>query len=127
MAEFIPQHVPSIPCAFTRGYLTAAEWLLPDDTDRTAIAGWAPGAFGFAMSECEAFQQANADKLARYSELSERGWEHAGHDFYLSRNGHGAGFFDRGDDPVFTELQDAAEACGDSEAYVGDDGYLYLS
>lgn len=34
--------------------------------------------------------------------------EQAGVDFWLSRNGHGAGYFDRGNDPVFGRLQDAA-------------------
>ena len=51
----------------------------------------------------------------------------AGHDFYLTRNHHGAGFWD-GDWPVpygdlFTKI---SEGYGSFEVYEGDDGYIYL-
>ena len=44
--------------------------------------------------------------------------ESAGTDYFLSRNGHGAGFFDRGNGPVFTELQRAARLDGTADTYV---------
>jgi hypothetical protein len=51
----------------------------------------------------------------------------AGHDFWLTRNGHGAGFWD-GDwpEPLATVLTDAAHAFGELSPYVGDDGLIYL-
>ena len=51
----------------------------------------------------------------------------AGHDFWLTRNGHGAGFWD-GDwpEPAATLLTDAAHAMGQCDLYVGDDGKLYI-
>jgi hypothetical protein len=61
----------------------------------------------------------------------EHGWtdEQAGHDFWLSRNGHGTGFFDRseicGDDRVRNALQMAAESVGECNLYVGDDNMIY--
>ncbi|UTC28509.1 hypothetical protein GURKE_05070 [Brevundimonas phage vB_BpoS-Gurke] len=52
----------------------------------------------------------------------------AGHDFWLSRNGHGAGFFDGGwPSPHGTALQSAAEAFGTVGVYIGDDGKVYLA
>ena len=54
-------------------------------------------------------------------------WEPAqfGHDFWLTRNGHGTGFWDRGmaGGDRLTEL---AEAYGETSLYVGDDGKLYV-
>ena len=46
----------------------------------------------------------------------------AGHDFWLTRNGHGAGFWD-GDypEPEATRLTEAAEAYGEFNLYVEDD------
>lgn len=47
----------------------------------------------------------------------------AGHDFWLTRCGHGAGFWD-GDwpEPHAQALTDAAEAFGNVDLYLGDDG-----
>lgn len=52
----------------------------------------------------------------------------AGHDFWLTRNGHGAGFWD-GDWPekqgeALTKL---SREFGSLDVYVGDDGKLYFS
>jgi hypothetical protein len=65
-------------------------------------------------------------------EMSDRAWElirndpcQAGHDFILSRNGHGTGFWDRGTGDVGDELHKWAKTFGEISLYVGDDGYLY--
>jgi hypothetical protein len=52
----------------------------------------------------------------------------AGHDFWLNRNGHGAGFWD-GDwpEPQATKLSEASEAYGTVNIYVGDDGKLHAT
>ena len=70
-------------------------------------------------ADCEAFEAAHWDMI---SEDTER----AGHDFCLTRNGHGAGFWD-GDwpEPEGTILTDAAHVYGTLGLYVGDDGKLY--
>lgn len=49
-----------------------------------------------------------------------------GHDFWLSRNGHGAGFFDRDELPeaLRDALQKIATECGTVETYRDDDGKL---
>lgn len=58
-------------------------------------------------------------------EYSQR--EQAAHDFWLTRNRHGAGFWD-GDwsEPHAQKLDEAAKAFGECWPYVGDDGLIYL-
>lgn len=48
-----------------------------------------------------------------------------GHDFWLTRNGHGAGFWDRGPEPERRQLADLCEPYGDADLYIGDDGRIY--
>ena len=63
--------------------------------------------------------------------VAEHGDGSIGHDFWLTRNGHGAGFWDRwaggtrGDafGQVLTEM---ARPYGSSDLYVGDDGLIYV-
>lgn len=54
--------------------------------------------------------------------------EHAGRDFWYTRNGHGCGFWD-GDwpEPYAAALDAAAKAFGNVDAYLGDDGKVYLA
>lgn len=51
----------------------------------------------------------------------------AGHDFWLTRNGHGAGFWDGDWDhtPYAELLTELSNAYGSLELYVGDDGLIY--
>lgn len=54
--------------------------------------------------------------------------ESIGHDFWLTRNGHGTGFWDRGyDDELGDRLTDAAHSFGSSDLYIGDDGKVHVS
>ena len=61
-----------------------------------------------------------------YIDLSEGDyWDYAAHDFILTRNGHGAGFWD-GDwnEPIATKLTDLCKKFGEIEVYLSDDGLL---
>lgn len=51
----------------------------------------------------------------------------AGHDFWLTRNGHGAGFWDRDLGDVGDKLSEASKAAGEVDLYVGDDGKVYVA
>jgi hypothetical protein len=51
----------------------------------------------------------------------------AGHDFWLTRNGHGAGFWDRGLGRYGDRLTAAAKAFGEVDVYLDDDGKVNLS
>ena len=54
-------------------------------------------------------------------------WNAAAHDFILTRNGHGIGFWDTGRwyEPWATKLTTLAESSGELRCYVGDDGAIY--
>lgn len=135
MPQFVPQHTPQGQHLdqFTIGYLESAEWLLPeadaypDSKPPPDCTGFAPESTAAALADCMEFQCSNGTDLAFYYAESGRGPSSAGTDFYLSRNRHGAGFFDRGDHPVFKRLQEAARSCGPCDAYVGDDGLIYFT
>jgi hypothetical protein len=53
--------------------------------------------------------------------------EMMGHDLWLTRNHHGAGFWDRGHGDLGKRLTAWAHSLGSSDAYVGDDGKVYFS
>jgi len=80
-------------------------------------------------ADCAAFLAANYDAIfcigAPSSDFSGV-IGMAGHDFWLTRCGHGAGFWD-GDwpEPHATKLTAAANAAGNVDLYVGDDGRIY--
>lgn len=50
------------------------------------------------------------------------------HDFWLTRNGHGAGFWD-GDypEPISSQLTKLSEEFGECNLYIGDDGKFYVA
>lgn len=113
---------------FTRAYITCALWSTNDGSDESGGCPLddnygpediAPSALAAIIRDCAAFQEAHAEDIA--TDPSQ-----AGHDFWLTRNGHGAGFWD-GDwpEPAATRLTKAAKACGEVWLYVGDDGRIY--
>lgn len=75
------------------------------------------------LKDCSAFLNKNE------ALLDECGldWDEVGHNFWLSRNGHGTGFFDKVEAPLGDQLQEAAEAFAAFDLYVGDDGYVHGS
>jgi len=70
--------------------------------------------------DCQNFEAQNAE------DLSVGGTEQGGHDFWLTRNGHGAGFWD-GDwpKPQADRLTRSSKAFGEFHLYLGDDGKIY--
>jgi len=103
----------------TRQYLETALWSSTGDDgepidDYFDISDFAPEAVAEARRVCDEFQARN--------DTRELDSEQIGHYLWLSRNGHGAGFFDidRHD------LQDAARRLGERWPYVGDDGLIYF-
>lgn len=50
-----------------------------------------------------------------------------GHDFWLTRNRHGAGFWDRGLGDVGDKLTAMSHPYGELDLYVGDDGFVYVN
>ena len=63
---------------------------------------------------------------ATYIDISQGDyWDHAAHDFILTRNGHGAGFWD-GDwsEPIATKLTELCKKFGEIEIYLSDENLL---
>jgi hypothetical protein len=82
------------------------------------------------LKDCIAFWEANSDAFYEDGACMASGdpIEQAGHDFWLTRNSHGAGFWD-GDwsEPYASQLDKATKAFGGCDLYVGDDGLVYSS
>ena len=72
------------------------------------------------LADCQAFYEANANDLADMDA------EQAGHDFWLTRNHHGTGFWDRGLGALGQRLTDACQPYGDCDLYVGDDQLIHI-
>lgn len=127
--------------AFTHAYLTAALWSSTDDAGEPLdsnhdVDDVDAGTLAKMQADCATFYAANEAHIhcdgapqsredATASE-SEREAAMAGHDFWLTRCGHGAGFWD-GDwpEPSASIMTRSAEAFGNVDLYVGDDGKVY--
>lgn len=108
---------------FTRQYLETALWSSTDE-DGEPLDGLyglddiAEETLAEAIADCAAFQADNKEDICVFS-------ARAGHDFWLTRNHHGAGFWD-GDWPedVGQRLTRASHAFGSVDLYVFD-GKIY--
>jgi hypothetical protein len=118
--------IPPQTDSFTWAYIDCALWSsldddgVPLDTNHDAT-DLAPEALERMKCDCAAFQVQNWDSIC--GNLSR-----AGHDFWLTRNGHGAGFWD-GDWPeeMGEDLTEACKLWGEADLYLGDDGRIYAS
>jgi hypothetical protein len=115
---------------FAEAYLDCALWASTDNSTEQGgepldanydLTDIHPDSLATMLAECRLFLDDNAEDIGpRYSQ--------AGHDFWLTRNGHGAGFWD-GDWPSDTgqRLTDAAHVWGSVDLYLGDDGRIHQS
>jgi hypothetical protein len=119
---------------FTQAYIECALWSSSEGEDgeiRLDEYGGdiAPGTLHDIEEACAQFQADNADLLRQWYDHGETA-ARAGHDFWLTRNHHGAGFWDRfyGDHPackIGNALTAYAHAVGSRDLYIGDDGQIY--
>jgi hypothetical protein len=120
----------------TLGYVECAKWA--EESDDVADVGryglrnapLAPGEGAAVAALCASFYVNNARDLLGYAPWKDDAGQ-AGHDLHLTRNGHGAGYWDR-NYPRTTpagrageRLSESARALGETYPYVGDDGYAY--
>lgn len=127
MPEFILDHGSPEASAtfakldsFTQGYIEAAFWLIDEDDKDATFADLAPEALADMVQVCRYFQDGNT------ADLAEIDGHQAGVDFWLTRNHHGAGFWDRGHGPKGDRLTTAAHVYGSTDLYRGDDGRVYV-
>lgn len=139
--------------AFVDGYVDAALWSTSIEAEHAARHNAATGedrgadnsmldigmtgrdidteSMAAMVSDCAAFMHANETDLLAYCELRTYDpsegtvMSYAGHDFWLTRNEHGTGFWDRDTGDVGDRLSEAAHAFGEVYIYVGDDGKVY--
>jgi hypothetical protein len=122
---------------FTRAYITAALWSSNDEStpqggepmdSNYSIEDIAQPTLDAMIADCEAFQSSFfelfTDENCKYHGCSPV--EYAGHDFWLTRNGHGCGFWD-GDwvEPIATQLTAACKQYSEINLYIGDDGKVW--
>ena len=102
---------------FTMHYIATGLSLADEDAGRNVFADdLAPESLAKIKQECADFQAANPS-VSENSAI-------AGQDFWLTRNRHGAGFWD-GDWEDGDALTQAAHACGERNLILGDDGKLH--
>lgn len=130
---------PKIPAACAQvwvGYATAALWSSSDSHDPTGgeyldenygVGDIHPDSAADHRQQCESFVSANWSALTWAVSRPGYSWEHVGQDLWLTRNGHGAGFWDRGLGSYGLRLTDAAKACGSSDPWVDKAGKVHLS
>lgn len=114
----------------TKHYLICALWSSTNDAGEPldndySIEDIAESAVESAEKDISDFLQLlDAENILWEESMSE---EQFGHDFWLTRNRHGAGFWDRGLKDLGKKLTEWAHSYGSSDMYVGDDGKVYLS
>jgi hypothetical protein len=114
---------------FLNGYIACALWSSLDDEkpmdEDHSEYDLAPVLLAQMKKDCEQFQKDNeADLVAANEAGMDMG--HCGHDFWLTRNHHGSGFWD-GDYPIELgeRLTKACDKFGSFDLYVGDDKKIY--
>jgi len=114
--------------SFLSSYFEAALWSSTDEEGEPldeiyTLEDFDTGSLGQMVAEMEKIL-GDLD----VDEWIDGNYEQAGHDFWLTRNGHGAGFWD-GDwpEPAASKLTKEAERLGLADLYVGDNGKLYVS
>jgi hypothetical protein len=122
---------------FTLAYIKCALWSSPDESGKADcldanydIEDLAPETLAKIIEDCNAFRESEQAGflLAEAYQCISYDPSHAGHDFWLTRNGHGAGFWDRSElGELGEQLSEKARAFKSVDLYTGDDGLLYLS
>lgn len=115
-------------------YLETALWSSTDENDEAldknySIRDIARESVARAKKDCVEFIRKAGDEtieLALEESRANDPYSTLGHDFWLTRNHHGAGFWD-GDYPsTGDKLTAISEKFGEAWPYVGDDGKVYI-
>lgn len=116
---------------FINGYIACMLWSTPGETpDGEDLEDLTEYPLSNCASEtikadCTKFVNENKNLLSQvYSRSTD--YQSAGHDFWLTRNGHGAGFWDRGFGVVGDALTDRSKEFKELTPYIGDDSKIYF-
>ena len=122
---------------FLSAYIEAALWSTSNDryeddpeNESEFLDGngrdLAPECEAVMRADCAAFLEKHGDLVREATEREGYSVAQAGHDFWLTRNGHGVGFSDRKLGDLGERLDDAAGAFGERDLYVGDDDLIHI-
>lgn len=114
---------------FTLGFIYAALWSSTDQKGRPIddhynISDFSKNAIDIIIDDCSKFQTQYADLLNKfYTSARTDGFnkftaEHAGHDYWMSRNGHTPLFWNKSSKTISEELNKASLAQGNAELFV---------
>lgn len=113
---------------FTVQYLETALWSSTDFyngdapfDDNYGIEDFSNEALTAMVDDCNDFKSSNATLL----DDANQDMSSSGHDFWLTRNGHGAGFWDRGLGKIGTKLTEACKPYGSVYLWADVDGKVH--
>jgi hypothetical protein len=116
---------------FVKGYIDCALWSSTAEIEEGSDRSFSDEGFSACdlaqetldkfVADCAAFQITAAEELAVTAVADSTN----GHDFWLTRNGHGCGFWDRGYGPTGDVLTKKAKAFGEVCLYLGNDRKIY--
>lgn len=128
---FCPSEPDKKHSPFVEGYIKCALWSSTDEDGESLDKCFGEqdisrSTLNKMIADCVRFQRVNEDLLAEYyrTGLTE---ERAGIDFWLTRNGHGAGFWDKMLGELGDKLTAASKLFNTCDLYVGDNGEIYCS
>ena len=114
---------------FIRAYKVCALWSSYDESDETGgepmdknydVDDIDSDTIKMMETDCREFIEENESLLDRVGTYCLHG-----NDFWLTRNHHGAGFWDRGYGEIGEKLTKSSHAKGEFNLYVGDDGKIH--
>lgn len=119
--------------AFITAYIQAMLWTSPavmedpaDDLESLEGFRLDPSAIEVAKDDCFKFFETAYHVLAYLDEKVLLSFELAGHNFWLTRNRHGTGFWDRGLGNAGDYLTALSHKAGEQDPYIGDNGKVFL-
>lgn len=118
---------------FTQGYLEALFFTSngPEEGQLrdSGFSDLSEEALEACVVVCKTFQADNAELLALAYARDDYDETQAGRDLWFTRNGHGVGFWDRDQldaEGLGDRLSEPCRKLGNVDAYLGDDGKIYL-
>lgn len=111
---------------FTEHFLIAGLWATNDDNgdpldDKYSIDDIDEESMKKADALCDKFRNEAGPLLDEIDD------EQGGHDFFLTANRHGVGYWDRGLGEVGEKLTEIAHKYGEIYFYVGDNGKIHIN
>jgi hypothetical protein len=122
---------------FTLAYIEAMLWSTNDESDESggdpmdsnySVDDIADSFLADIVADCAAFRREFSDEFIRAACLTRIDpIEQAGHDFWLTRAGHGVGFWETSDwsEEAGEAMTSYSTNAGEVWPYVGDDGKIY--